>query len=109
MSRYTITTTSDHRADPDAVIGYDPPLRTSFFLQAFPDESGDDLALWLGTSDREYETLDALHASTLARGFDFMPLPDDIIARLSAEVAAEAQRPPHEGPFAALLRHLQSK
>jgi hypothetical protein len=33
MSRYTIT-----------VIGYDPPLRT-FFLQAFPDERGDDLAL----------------------------------------------------------------
>ena len=45
MSRYTITVTASHRADPDAVIGYDPPLRT-FFLQAFPDESGDDLALW---------------------------------------------------------------
>ena len=45
MSRYTITvTSSDSRFDPDAVIGYDPPLRT-FFLQAFPDESGDDLAL----------------------------------------------------------------
>ncbi|WP_292326260.1 hypothetical protein [Mesorhizobium sp.] len=50
MSRYTITVTSDHRSDPNAVIGYDPPLRT-LFLQAFPDESGDDLALWLGTRD----------------------------------------------------------
>ncbi|MCO5066798.1 MAG: hypothetical protein M9924_20705 [Rhizobiaceae bacterium] len=66
MSRYTITVTSDHRSDPDAVIGYDPPLRT-FFLQAFPEESGDDLALWLGTRDREYETLDALHAAARVR------------------------------------------
>ncbi|RWD52371.1 MAG: hypothetical protein EOS75_29000 [Mesorhizobium sp.] len=73
MSRYTITVTSDHRSDPNAVIGYDPPLRT-LFLQAFPDESGDDLALWLGTSDCEYETLDALHAAARSRGFDFMPL-----------------------------------
>jgi hypothetical protein len=111
MSRYTITVTvaiGEVRPDPDAVIGYDPPLRT-FFLRAFPDESGDDLALWLGTSDREYETLDALHMAALAKDFDFMPLPADIIARLSADVAAEADRPPHDGPLAALLRHLQSK
>ena len=68
MSRYTITVTSDGRSDPEAAIGYDPPLRT-FFLQAFPDESGDDLALWLGTSDRENETVDALHAAN-AEPFD---------------------------------------
>lgn len=54
MSRYTITVTRDSRSDPDVVIGFDLPLRT-FFLEAFPDESGDDLAQWLGTSDREYE------------------------------------------------------
>ncbi|WP_352960393.1 hypothetical protein [Mesorhizobium sp. M1393] len=39
MSRYTITVTGtvpgQVRSDPDAVIGYDPPLRT-YFLQAFP-------------------------------------------------------------------------
>lgn len=108
MSRYTITVTADHHADPDAVIGYDPPLRT-FFLQAFPDETGDDLALWLGTADREYETLDALHAAALAKGFDFMPLPDDVTAGLTTDLAAEAERPAHHGPFAALLRHLQAK
>jgi hypothetical protein len=107
MSRYTITVTSDGCSDPNAVIGYDPPLRT-FFLQAFPDESGDDLALWLGTSDREYGTLDALHAATLAHGFDFTPLPDDVAARLAADVA-QTDQPPHNGPLAALLRHLQSK
>lgn len=100
MSHYTITVTSDGRSDPDAVIGYDPPLRT-FFLQAFPDENGDDLALWLGTSHREYETLDALNAAARSRGFDVMPLSADIIARLSADLAAEAQRPPHDGGIAA--------
>jgi Lon protease-like protein len=108
MSRYTITVTGNRRTDPNAVIGYDPPLRT-FFLQAFPDESSDDLALWLGTSDREYETLDALQAAARSRGFDVMPLPDDIAARLAVDVAAEVHRPPHDGPLAALLRHLQSK
>jgi hypothetical protein len=108
MSPYTIAVTRNGRSDPDAVIGYDPPLRT-FFLEAFPDESGDDLALWLGTSDREFGTIDALHAATRSHGFDVMPLPDDIIARLSADFAAEAHQPSHDGPLAALLRHLQSK
>lgn len=108
MSRYTITVTSNGRSDPDAVIGYDRPLRT-FFLQAFPDESGDDLALWLGTSDREYETVDALHAAVLSRGYSFMPLPEDVALLLVADLAEEADRPPHDGPLAVLLRHLQSK
>lgn len=108
MSRYTITVTGDHRSDPAAVIGYDPPLRT-FFLQAFPDVTGDDLALWLGTSDREYETVDALHMAALSRGYSFMPLPEDIAAQLRTDFADEAGRPPHDGPLAALLRHLQSR
>jgi hypothetical protein len=108
MSRYTITVTSDGRADTQAVIGYDPPLRT-FFLQAFPDDTGDDLALWLGTSDREYETIDALQTGTLSRGYSFMPLPQDVVAQLRADFADEAGRPQHDGSLAALLRHLQSK
>ncbi|WP_256754642.1 hypothetical protein [Mesorhizobium sp. Mes31] len=108
MSRYTITVTSNDRSDPDAIIGYDPPLR-SFFLQAFPDESGDDLALWLGTSDREYETIDALHMAARSRGFDFMPLPKDVVAQLADDFARDAARPPRDGPLAAFLRHLQSK
>jgi hypothetical protein len=107
MSRYTITVTSDERSDPDATIGYDPPQRT-FFLQAFPEESGDDLTLWLGTSDREYETLDALLAAALAKGFDFTPLPDDIRDQLARDQAQASGRPPHNGPLAVLLRRLQS-
>ncbi len=108
MSRYTITVTSQGRSDTQAVIGYDPPLRT-FFLQAFPDETGDDLALWLGTCDREYETIDALHMAALSRGHSFMPLPADVATQLNADRADEAERPPHDGPLAAFLRHLQSK
>lgn len=106
MSRYTITVTGLGRSDPEAIIGYDPPLRT-LFLQAFPHEVTDDPAVWLGTSDREYETVDALHAAALARGFDFMPLPDDVALLLADDLAKQANRPAHDGPLAALLRHLQ--
>ena len=91
MNRYTITVTSDGRSDPDAVIGYDLPLRT-FFLQAFPDESGDDLGLWLGTSDREYESVETLHAAARSRGFDFMPLPEDVALLLADDFAKDAAR-----------------
>ena len=108
MSRYTITVSSDGHSDPDVVIGYDPPLRT-FFLQAFPDESGDDFALWLGTRDGEYESVDALHAAARSRGFDFMPLPEDVVAQLADDFAKDAARPLRDGPLAAFLRHLQSK
>ncbi|UIK01192.1 hypothetical protein LZK82_27185 (plasmid) [Rhizobium leguminosarum] len=61
MSRYTIavTRTALRHADPNAIIGYDRPLQT-FFLQAFPDASGEDLELWLGTDLREFETLSQL-------------------------------------------------
>jgi hypothetical protein len=31
------------------------------------------------------------------------------VAQLRADLAEEANRPPHDGPLAALLRHLQSK
>lgn len=106
MSRYTLTVASDERSDSDATIGYDPPL-PSFFLQAFPDESDDALALWLGTSDREYETLEALHAAALAKGFDFTPLPDDIRDQLASDQAHASRRAAHNGPLAVLLR-LQS-
>jgi hypothetical protein len=108
MGRYTITVTGNDRSDPDAVIGYDPPLRT-FFLQAFPDESGDDLALWLGTSDGEYATIEALHTVARSRGFDFMPLPEDVALQLAEDFAKDTERSPNDGPLASFRRHLQSK
>lgn len=91
MSRYTITVTSNGRSDPDAAIGYDPPLQT-FFVQAFPHEVTDDPALWLGTYDHEFEALDDLHRAALAEGYDFMPLPDDAALLLAVDFAEEAGR-----------------
>ena len=43
MSRYTITLLKGERTDGEAVIGYDPPLRT-FFLQGFESDDGSVLA-----------------------------------------------------------------
>ncbi|MER8462079.1 hypothetical protein [Mesorhizobium sp. M1409] len=85
MSRYTITVTGtatrQGRSDPDAVIGYDPPLRT-YFLQAFPHDVTDDPALWLGTHDHAFETLQDLHDAAVAHGYCFMPLPAVVAAKL---------------------------
>lgn len=108
MSRYTITVTGNGRSDPEAIIGYDPPLRT-FFLQAFPHEETDDPALWLGTYDLEFDSLSGLHRAALAEGYDFTPLPVGIAEQLTADKAREAGRPPHDGPFGDLLRQLRSK
>jgi hypothetical protein len=59
MSRYTVTIHQAGRTDPDAIIGYDPPLQT-FFVQAFPHPETDDPALWLGTMPYAFPTLSAL-------------------------------------------------
>jgi hypothetical protein len=45
-----------------------------------------------GTSDNEHKTIDVLQAAARSRRSDFMPLPDDITARLAADFAAEAHR-----------------
>ena len=93
MSRYTITVTktATRHADPDAVIGYDRPLQT-FFLQAFPDEEGDDLALWLGTQYRAHETLSDLRASAIAKGYDFIPMSSGTLWQLLDDYARDALR-----------------
>src|SRR3954447_3637357 len=89
MSRYTITVTGQGRSDQEAIIGYDPPLRT-FFLQAFPHEVTDEPALWLGAYGRRFKTLDDLHDAAVALGYDFMPLPLNVTTRLIEEKAAAA-------------------
>lgn len=108
MSRYTITVTGHGQSDPDAVIGYDPPLET-FFLQAFPDAWGDNLALWLGTDHREFRTIECLHRAAVARGYRFLPLPPDISAKLAAEITEADAGPESEQPFAALLNQLRGQ
>ncbi|SCW85603.1 hypothetical protein SAMN02927924_03432 [Sphingobium faniae] len=48
MSRYAITLRTDAATDDNAVIGYDPPLRT-YFIQGFKDPKTEQPVLWLGT------------------------------------------------------------
>ncbi|MER8962702.1 hypothetical protein [Mesorhizobium sp. M0306] len=97
MSRYTITVsgtvTGQVRSDPDAVIGYDPPLRT-YFLHAFPHDETDEPGLWLGTRDRAFEALEDLRHATILHGYDLMPLPADLAAKLIEDKAAVADRAP---------------
>lgn len=108
MSRYTIIVTGQGRSDPEAIIGYDPPLRT-LFLQAFPHEVTDDPALWLGTYNQEFQTLDELHRAALAEGYDFMTLPADITERLAADKAREDGRQPHDGRLGDFLRRSRAE
>jgi hypothetical protein len=105
MSRYTITVTGQGRSDPEAIIGYDPPLRT-FFLQAFPHKVTDDPALWVGAYGHAFETLDDLHQTAIALGYDFMPPPPDLATKLIEDKAADADRPERHGSPGELLRCL---
>ncbi|MES0100241.1 hypothetical protein [Mesorhizobium sp. M0019] len=109
MSRYTITVTGtvtrQIRSDPDAVIGYDPPLRT-YFLQAFPHEETDEPALWLGTRDRPFESLEDLRHAAISHGYDFMELPPELAAMLVEDKAAASARPERDGILGQLLKHL---
>ena len=107
MSRYTITVTGHGQTDPDAVIGYDPPLQT-FFLQAFPDETGDDLDLWLGTAFREFRTLEGLRRAAEAQGYEFLPLPADVNSQLLGDIAGPKETPERTGPLADFIRHLRN-
>ncbi|KUM26695.1 hypothetical protein AU467_20415 [Mesorhizobium loti] len=109
MSRYTITVTGigtgQRRSDPDAVIGYDPPLRT-YFLQAFPHEETDEPGLWLGTHDRVFETLEDLRCAAISRGYDFVRLPPDLAAKLVDDKAAASGRPERDDILGDMLKHL---
>ena len=84
MSRYTITLLKGERTDGDAVIGYDPPLRT-FFLQGF--ESDDDFGtpeIWLGTLLEEFPTLEGIIEAARAQGYEVRDLDHaDMIAMLA--------------------------
>lgn len=109
MSRYTITVTGTvtgrGRSDPEAIIGYDPPLRT-YFLQAFPHEVTDEPALWLGTRDHAFEALDELHHAAVAHGYDFMPLPPEVASKLTEGKAIASNRPQRAGILRELFKRL---
>lgn len=60
MSRYAVTLPKGERTDDEAIIGFDPPLRT-FFLQGFEgdDEFGTP-EIWLGALLEEFPTLEGV-------------------------------------------------
>ncbi|WP_454858779.1 hypothetical protein [Rhizobium binxianense] len=69
MSRFVITLCRGEQIDEEAVIGFDPPLRT-FFLQGFPaEEEMGDPEIWLGMVLEEYPTLESLIEAARARGY----------------------------------------
>jgi hypothetical protein len=68
----------------------------------------DDPALWLGTYDREFETLDGIRRAALAEGYDFMPLPTEIVAQLADDKAREIDRPSHDRILGEFLRRRRS-
>ena len=88
MSRHAITVHTETTADDNAVIGYDPPLRT-YFIQAFEDPKTEQPVLWLGTSLEQYPTLPVLAAALNARGYQI----DGLTADIMADMGAEAPRP----------------
>ena len=74
MSRYTVTLIKGDRADSEAAIGFDPPLRT-FFLQGF--ETDDDFGtpeLWLGTCLEEFSSLERIVDAARLQGYEIRNL-----------------------------------
>ena len=84
MSRYAVTLLKGERTDDEAVIGFDPPLRT-FFLQGF--ETDDDFGtpeIWLGTLLEEFPTLEGIVEEARRMGYELRDLDHaDMIAMLS--------------------------
>ncbi|OHV80312.1 hypothetical protein [Ensifer sp. LCM 4579] len=101
MSRHPITVTKGEKSDPDAVIGYDPPLRT-FFLQAFLDQETDACELWLGAFLEEYPTLESIVTAARAEGYELSGLERDTILSLIKE--ASTPTPPSIGEQLGIVR-----
>lgn len=81
MSRYSVEITNGTETDPEAIIGFDPPLRT-FFLQAFPDPETGECALWLGTSLEEFPTLESIIEDARNAGYEIRELSHETIMSL---------------------------
>lgn len=95
MSRFTITLVHGSSEDPEAVIGFDPPLQT-YFLQGFPFEMNDCtyFKIWLGTEPREYPAIEGLVRALRAKGYEFHGLSE---AQME-QMLEEAQRPLESRP-----------
>lgn len=91
MSRYTVTLATHICTDTEAVIGYDPPLRT-YFVQAFPDPETEHPAVWFGTRPEQFPMLPQLLDALSGFGCAIIAgLTDEIVAAMAEEAAG-----PHE-------------
>lgn len=86
MSRHPVTVRSSTRTDDNAVIGYDPPMRT-YFLQAFEDVECDEPGLWLGICFDEYPSLAVLLAAAEQQGYAIENLAESHVADMAHEAA----------------------
>lgn len=89
MSRHTVTIFGPTGIDDEAVIGYDPPLRT-FFVQGFFDAETDDPKLWLGTRLEQFPALPSLLDHLEMLGYSV----ENLDAGIVADMTEEASRPP---------------
>lgn len=97
--RHKITVIRGDETDHDAVIGFDPPLRT-FFLQAFMD--GGFREIWLGTLLEEFTSLEAITEEARAQGYEIADMPKATIIEMT-KLAAQPH-PPSIGERLGIVR-----
>ncbi|WP_313606697.1 hypothetical protein [Rhizobium sp.] len=86
--RHKITVAHNGETDRDAIIGFDPPLRT-FFLQAF---MGGFIEIWLGTLLEEFTSLEAITTEARAQGYLIADMSKDMIIDVT-KLAAQPHPP----------------
>jgi hypothetical protein len=85
MSRHPITLSKGDKIDTEAVIGFDPPLRT-FFLQGFViDDDFGTHEIWLGTLLEEFPTLESIVLAARHHGYEIARLEHAVIIAMLAE------------------------
>ena len=87
--RHRITVVRKDEIDHDAIIGFDPPLRT-FFLQAFM--GGGYRELWLGTFLEEFTSLEAIIEQARVEGYEVADMRKETILEVT-KLAAQPHLP----------------
>lgn len=86
--RHKITVTHKGEIDHEAVIGFDPSLRT-FFLQAF---MGGFREIWLGTLLEEFKSLESIIVEARAQGYEVTGMTTETIIEMT-KLAAQPHAP----------------
>ncbi|MGV2140048.1 hypothetical protein ACQZ45_18890 [Agrobacterium sp. 16-2014-1-2a] len=86
--RHKIKVRHGGKIDTDAIVGFDPPLRT-FFLHAF---IGSAREVWLGTMLEEFTSLQAIIQEARRQGCEIAPIGQKLIVEM-VELAAQHLTP----------------